>query len=1086
MKKILLVIGLVFFSVTVIVAQSNIVITGKITDENNEAVVGATISLQNGQRSTTTTVNGSYSITVANTNAVLVITSIGYKTQAIKVGANKVVDVKLVPDVATLKEVVVTGALGIQTQAKAVTYASQSVNMNSMNENRDINIVNSLAGKVAGIQVTSTGQPGSSSRVILRGESSVSGNNQPLWVVDGVPIENQMGDSFGNNLDYGNGAADLNPNDIESIEVLKGANAAALYGQRAANGAILVTTKKAKIGDKSFGVTFNQNSQVYAISEFPAYQNVYGEGTNTRLVTNNAAIFGTTGAVNMGTSNVSWGAPMLGQPFNTFSGQPHGYNPQPNNIRDLYQKSVASVTNISVNKADQSSAFRLSYTFTSGNDVIANQNLKKKHNLNFNASRKLGDKLTVESRVAYTNDDTKNRTARNLDPNSPMSAYVFMTRSADVAAFDPWKDANGRSVQRANLASAENPLWVINENQNNDKHTRLIGGVTVTGQLTKNLKVRANVAGDLDYGRSFIYREIGARLDTNGYYQNANYASQNWIYEGLMTYNKDFGKNFKFTANFGGNIQSYSYTRSTNTVEALQVQDKPTISNANAFPTSTEAPRSSQINSLLGFATLGYKDFLFLNVTGRNDWSSMLPSNARSFFYPSIGGSFLFSNFLKDNAIISFGKLRASLAIVGNSGQPYQLLNGYNSTGLFLNNPVLSYEQSLKNFNLKPERKSSKEIGVDMGFFKDKISLNVTLYQDNTTNQILTANTPYETGYTTRVLNSGEIRNRGIEVSMGGVPVRTKDFAWSVNVNFSRNINKVLSLSEGVPSRALGGQVLGVTTYAEVGQPYGVIRGSGPYMVGDKVLVSANGRVQPELNLAFGSFRPDWLGSFQTGFKYRGFDLSALTTVKWGGLIYSATYGRANGNGTTIQTLDPMFGREEWLFSRGILGENGNESSGIGLTVGGKATAYEDAERRKGGQYPNSYFVQTQNGAIVYGPDGRILPGAKNNSYVDPQLLANDMVLNNVPAITFDATSIRISELTVGYTVPPKYLARVGNSFIKSARLALIARNPFIIYNKTPRGIDPEASYSTGNQQGIDNGGSFPYRQYGFDFRVSF
>lgn len=1060
------------------------VIKGKVTDENGDGMPGVNVeTLQTPVKRATTDYNGNYSISVASKNATITFKFIGYISQGIVINGRNTIDVKMKIDNTLLQEVVVMGALGIEQSSKSVAYATQSVNLDGMTENRDLNIVNALEGQVAGLQLTTMGQPGSSSRVILRGEGDVTGNNQPLWVVDGIPIENEMGED--GDLDYGNGAASLNPDDIESIEVIKGPGGAALYGQKAANGVILVTTKRAKLGDKGFGINVSHNMQVYSITEYPEYQNVYGEGKAGRLVTSVSRLT-ENDALNMGANSMSWGAPMLGQPFNTYSGEPHGYYPQPDNVRSLYQSSYTSISNISISKADPNSAFRASYTFSNGNDILDNQNLKNKHNFNLTASRKLNSRFSIDVSLNYTNDDTKNRTERNLNTGSPMAAYVYMARSTDVAAFTPWIDENEKSVQRGTVSSSENPYWSIYENENRDQKSRLIGGATLNVELVKGLAFRGKINGDIDHTKLYLYKDMGARIDTNGYYRRSNYDRTSWNYQALFSYNKKINKEFTLRVNIGGEINKKGYFRRNSVIEALYVRKKPTIYNATVSPSDSEEILASQINSLFAQSNFSYKNFLYLNITGRSEWSSTLPVGTR-LFYPSVGTSFVFSDLMKiDKKILSSGKLRLSWAKAGNSPAPYQLVNGYTPT-LFLGNPILSYDSGKNNSELKPAQKTAKELGLDLTFFKSRMNFSGTVYQDNTTNQLLRASVAYETGFTSRMLNAGEVRNRGVEMTLGVTAIKTKNLTWSFNANWSKNVNKVLSLYEGVDERKLGGQVLGAYASAVVGMPYGVLRGRGPYMTADnKILVQSNGRIFKEDDLIIGSSRPDWLGSLQNTIRYKGFDVSALLNVKWGGLLYSATWARGTSVGNTSYTLDPIFGRDAWFFARAILGESTNESKGL-INVNGVLVPYEDADRPKGGHYPNSYYIKTNEaGENILDENGRYVAGDKNISWVDPELLANDMVLNNVPAATFSATNIRISTLTIGYTVPKATLNKLAKGHINSARLAFVARNPLVLYKKTPNGIDPNSANSTGNQQGIENGGSFPYRQLGFNLSLSF
>lgn len=1086
--RIVLPLLLLLLGCSAIYAQK-VTIKGRVIDDNLKPLTGATIVVKAAAATALSKEDGSFTLSVADpATAILVISHVGFATKEVRLEGNHEIQVTLSPSQDKLNDVIVISAMGLTRKQKSIGYSSQSVDVDKLTEARDVNITNGLAGKVAGLQVTGTGQPGSSTRVVIRGENSMTGNNQPLWVVDGVPINNDPGDAPGsfaasNNIDYGNGAADLNPDDIESIQVLKGPNAAALYGSKAANGAILITTKKGKPGDKNLGISLNQNTLFNTITEFPAYQNEYGEGGNGTMVTNANLIVPGTGAVDMGNNGTSWGMPMLGQPFNNFGGTPipGGYSPQPNNIRSLYKTSVTNTSNLSISKGDALGSFRLSYTNTYSNDVMQNQNLIRKNALSLAGSRKFGNFITMDTWILYTNQDTRNRTVRNLDPASPMAAYVYMPRSTNVGYLVPWANAAGNSLSFGSINSTENPYWSINEDGNEDTHNRLIGGIRALVQLSGPFSFRLQASGDLDFINSYQYKELGGLKTPNGSYSNYMQNNLNWDYQAIASYNGKLNDNFTLVVNAGAELANGGILTRGASVSALLVHNMPAISNSSAVPVASEARATTQTQSVFGNATLGYKDYLFLDLTGRNDWSSTLPVQNCSFFYPSATGSFIFSNFISNKSLISYGKLRASVAQVGNSALFGSLINTYASNGLFLGNPYQTYTSRLNNPLLKPEQTVSTEGGVDLTFLKDRFTFSGTVYRTVATNQIITATTTPESGFTSRILNAGKMTNKGIELSLTAKVISTNKFNWNLLANWSMNRNKVVSLVPGVNSLVLGTN-LGVTINAKTGYQYGTMTGNGPYMVGDTTLVNpSNGRTIVAPNLIVGNFHPDWIGSVGSAFRYGGFDFSVLFTVKWGGSIYSASYGRANFTGVTVNSL---YGRDAWLFSNIILGESGNEQQGIGQTVGSTITRYADSGRAKGAQYPNAYFPKTNpDGSYALDKNGKMIPGQKSNIWMNPTTYESDMTLNNVPAITFNATSIKLSELIFGYTFPQQLFGRMP---IRALRLAFVGRNLWTLLKHTPQGIDPESANSSGNAQGIEAGGSFPYATYGFDLKVTF
>jgi TonB-linked SusC/RagA family outer membrane protein len=1064
------------------------IIRGRVTDEKDAPLRGVSVGIKNKPiYQTLTNEDGVYELRTPDAaNDIIVFTSVGFAAQEMRINGRASINVRLVAASQNLEDVVVVSALGLNRAKRTLTYNSQNVDPKTLTEARDVNFLNALAGKIAGLQVTPSGQPGGSVRLTLRGNNSLTGTNQPLIVVDGVPIENNPGDA--GNLDYGNAAANINPDDIESITVLQGPNGAALYGSKASNGAILITLKKGRPGDASLGIDVNQNLQVYKITQFPEYQNVYGEGSFMRLAANNANnVNQSNGGVNMGTSNQSWGAPMLGQPYNSYLGVPvpEGYTMNPGNVSGLYQSAITNTSNISVAKSDAVSAIRLSYGFTKGNDVIDNLNDIRKHNLTLTASRSFGKVLKIDTRIAYTNWDTKNRMVKNLDPGNPLAAYVYMPRSIRLDGFLPYKDANGNAFatgQALGGGGIENPYWSIYANSNRDTRAALNGAIITTVNITPLLKFRGQVAGDLATTENYVYKELGGRIVPNGSYSNDLRRQNNWYLEGIVMYNKKLGADFSLDALAGVSRDTRNLLARSASITGLIVHEMPSIGNSTTVPTANESLTRLEQQSVFGKATIGFRDFLYLDVSARNEWSSSLPLGNNSFFYPMIGGGFLFSQFIKNKSILSSGKIRVNYAKVGGSTSAYQLINTYASQGLFLGSPILAYTTQLKNSELKPEQQVSREIGLDLSFFNSKLSLSGTYYSNNTINQIVNVQLPFETGFTNRIINAGEIQNKGFELTLGATPVQTKSFSWRTIVNFATNKNKVVSLLPNLNRIQLGGR-LGMTVNAVVGKPYGIHIGNRPYMVGDTVLVATSGRNIAEPNIVTGNPNPQWTGGFSNSFSYKGFSLQITATVKWGGVIFSESYGRAMFAGTTNKSLE---GRDDYFFSNFILGENDNERRNIGQTVGSTVTRYLDSTRLKGLAYPNAYLAKTgPGGVLLVDKDGRYMVGDKFVGWVYPQLvLGNDKVTNDVPYLTFDATSVRISEIVIGYTLPKKFL---GKSFVKGAFIAFTGRNIWQIYQKTPIGIDPEAAAGTTNGTlGIESGGSFPYAILGGTVKLSF
>lgn len=1085
MKKLIIVLLMAFTSVLSF-AQSKPV-KGTISDAKGNPLEGATISVKsNPNNKVLSNEKGGYQINILDfENGILVFSFVGYANQEVKVDRRSEINVKMVQSETQLGDVVVVSALGVTRKQRSITYASQTVDPTALTEARDVNFLNALTGKVAGLQITGTGQPGSSTRITLRGDNSFSGNNQPLMVIDGVPVENSAGTS--GNLDYGNPISNINPDDIESITVLKGPNGAALYGAKAANGAILITLKKGKTGgDGNLGIDFNQSIQAYQVTAFPEYQNIYGEGTGFRLAQNNSNTINRNNlAVNMGSFNQSWGAPMLGQPYNSFSGVPipQGYVPQSNNLRDLYQTGITSSSNLSIGKSDANSAFRLSYGFTSGNDAVPNVNLIKKHNLAISATRNLGKVLKVEARVNYTNWNTKNRMVRNLDPGNPLAAFAYMARSTRLDAFLPFRDEFGNSPITNQVNNTENPYWSLYANSNEDTRNAINGAIVATANIATGLKVRGQIVADMSTVDNYVHRELGGRLVPLGSYSNLLSRQNNMFYELLSTYNKRINNDISLDALGGFSINDVNVLTRSASISALLVQNMPSIGNANSVPVATESLRRSRQQSAFVKATIGYKEFLYLDLSGRQEWSSTLPLSNNSFFYPGIGANINFSHFITNKKILTSGKLRVNLARVGNSTDPYQLINTYNNLGLFLGSPLLAYTNQLKNADLKPEQQISREIGLELALFQNRIDLSATYYTNSTINQIVNVQTPWETGFNNRIINAGEIQNRGFELTANATVVKNKNFTWKTGLNFSANISEVVSILPNVSRIQLGGR-LGMTVNAMVGQPFGVHMGNTPTKIGDTTLVAfATGRNIVSVNQITGNPRPDWIGGLTNSFAYKGFTLQITTTVKMGGVIFSESYGRAEFQGNTVSSLQ---GRDAFFLSNFILGENDNERRNIGQTVGTNVTRYADSNRIKGAVYPNAYIPRTgPGGVLLTDAKGNPIVGDKFAGWIGPTAFASDKVLNDVPAITYDATSIRIAEIILGYTFNKKVFGK--KSIVKGAYVAITGRNIWQIYQATPLGIDPESVTGVGNNaMGIESGGSFPFATFGATVKLSF
>jgi TonB-linked SusC/RagA family outer membrane protein len=1080
MKKLLCNLMLVW-CVTLSCYAQNLTVKGKVTDDKGAPLSGVTVTIKSTSRRAATNVDGMYSITVNSANAVLVFTHIGLGAQEIPVNGKSVIDVKLTASVEGLTEVIVT-ALNIPRNKASLGYAAQSVGVNDLTEARATNITDLLDGKVAGLQLTTSGQSTGSTKIQLRGPGSISNNNQPLWVVDGVPIDNNDSNGQVGDLDYGNNAADLNPDDIESIVVLKGPNAAALYGSKAANGAILVTTKKGK-KNGGFGISYNGNYMATHIMQSPDLQFVFGEGSNGNMSGTFVGPLGQ-GVLQAGTGGGrNWGGLLLGQPYLSTSGQPITYSPQPNVLNNFFQVAGASTQNISLSDATDNSAIRFSFTRLDANDIVLNQNQVQKNNFQLNASHDFATWVRIESRIQYIQETVTNRMYRNEDPLNPFNYFNQAVLSIPLASLIPWKDANGNEFNSGGSNNNyDNPYWVIHEDSNQDTHNTILGGVTATFKLTKGLQFRAQESADLLWGNRYTFVQKGSLSNQNGSYNEFQQNNQVWNTEGLFMYNAHIS-DFSIVANLGGNLRNTNYYNTSAGTSQLAVQNVMALSNTTSILSASESFLKSQVQSAYGTASVGYKDFIYLELTDRSDWSSTLPVKNSPFNYPSASGSFVFTELWKDipKEILSFGKIRASVAQVGNDPSPYNLVNSFsNSTGATYNGvSLLSFDQQLKSANLKPEITTSTEIGAELHFLNERLSLDASVYKSESKNQFLTGNVPPESGFSTEIINAGEIQNKGLEVTLSGTPVKTRNFSWDAIYNFSMNRNLVVSLLPGLTSFRLGGTNT-ASTFAVVGKPLGELEGQDEdkSSSGLNIINPANGLpYYTTVNPILGNAQPKALMSFGSTFRYKAFSFNFLLTSRIGGSIYSGTAQKYFTSGAAAQTLQ---GRDAWLFSNGVLGESGNEQKGITTLYN---LPYPDASRVKGSLFPGYYPVLGANGQPVLDANGNMVADLTkpNTYYLLPQTYWQQTG-HLTHFFIYDATFVKLSQVIATYTFPQSFLRK---TIFKSGSLSLVGRNLWLIYQRTPRGIDPESAQNAGNAVGLEDAGSVPYASYGVDLKVS-
>ncbi len=1071
--------SVLLFLFPIIVFSQEKIITGQVTDDSGMPLTGVTILLKLTNKGAITDLDGQYVLSTGEiVKGILEFSYLGYATKEIPFNSetNKV-NATLSESQEELEEVVVT-ALGIKRDKKSLSYSTQGVNTEDMTEARSSNFLNALSGKAAGVQITNSSTPTGSTRVIIRGLTSITGNNQPLYILDGVPLDSSSGDAGvsvwneGDDIDLGSPISGINPDDIDSIQILKGANASALYGSRASNGVVIITTKKAKKGTSKINVNVNSNMSVVSNREYPNYQYSYGAGNGGRLVQNAGRIDATTGLPTVGSYNRAYGAPFLGQQVLDYNGTVGTYAPDINNVKDLYQTGVVNTNTFAISRATDKNTLRFSYGKTIGDHVIKRMEEINRDNIALRMSQDITDKLRANVSFIYTHQKVNNRMYQNGSNRNPANNYMYMLPNMSQSNLLPYKDENNEAFQYE--GDFNNPYWNIFENSNQDITNRVVTNITLNWEILKGLELKTRVNGALNDVDRQEFNNKGASYDPNGLYREVTTSRQNWNYEAILNYTKKFN-DFSLVSLIGANRFDVRTDGNRLTAISLFERDIKSLLNGDEFVPEIFINNNKRINSVYGSVSLGYQKTYFLDVTSRNDWSSTLPAANNSYFYPSVGGTILFSEFIPRNKILTFGKIRASYARVGNDTGFNQIRNSYVQGGNYNNTDWVALERIRKNLELKPELTSSTEFGIEAKFFNNRISFDGTYYKSSTNNQIINVSTTPTSGFVGKFLNAGEIQNEGMELFLSA-KLFDKKFKWSTDINWSKNESFVASLFDGVESRLIRSW-FNVGVFAEVGEPFGNIRGNSQVVDPETgtPLVLANGRAAWESNQLLGNAQPDWIGSIRNSFSYKGFSLNFLVDVKMGGDLYSGTMAKTYNHGVHAGTLE---GREEWLLSTLILGENNNERQGRGLF----GNNYADSDRPKGRIYENSALgVQDEDGnwSAERDANGEII---YTQRWLNPQVYGYDG-LQDQRRFVYDASYVKLREVTLGYNIPHRLIKKIK---IKNAKISVVGRNLWTIYRNTPQGIDPESGTTSGNGQGIEYGSFLPTRTLGVNVKLVF
>jgi TonB-linked SusC/RagA family outer membrane protein len=1068
MKKLLLVWVLVMAAFSSSLAQTRQV-TGKVTSsEDGSALPGVSVSLKGTARGTTSSSDGSYKIMVSNSDA-LVFSFVGYKPQTINVGSQSMINVTLASDASELNEVIVT-ALGLTRTKNSLPYAAQQIKGDELTRVRSGNAFSQLSGKVSGVQITQGNAIGGSTNVVIRGSKSLTGNNQALFVVDGVPIDNSVTNTSNQRTgrggyDYGNAAADINPDDIETMTVLKGAAATALYGSRASNGVIMITSKKAK---KGLGLTINTGLSVGTIDRttFPKYQNQYGAGYSDPYQKDGFFFFDANGdgkddLVVPTSEDASYGTkfdPSL-MVYHWDAFDPAGPNYQKakpwvaaaNTPEKFYETAISNNTNISLDGATDKGSFKLGFTRNEDRGTLPNSKVTK-NIMNLSGTYAISPKLTASASANVSvvaglgrygtgydglnvNQNFRQWYQTNVDIYEQRDAYFRNQKNVTWNWSDPSSAAGLKPIY------TDNYYWTRYQNNENDTRTRVFGNAMLNYKATDFLNIMGRIT--MDTYDEFQEERIAVGSTDIPEYSRYDRHFEEINYDLIANFDKNLTKDLNLKALAGLNLRKslnrsiYAITNGGLIVPGLYsiANSKGTVS----APSETYNPR--EVFGLFGGATLTYKDFLTLDGTVRQDKSSTLPVANNAYLYYAGSASWLFSHHIEDLPWLTSGKIRANYATVGNDAPWGSISNVYDQPAPFGSTILFSVPGTQNNPSLKPEQTISKEIGLEMSFLQNRLGFDLTYYQTNTLDQIMPASVTTATGYNSTYVNAGNIENNGIELSVYGSPIKTPDFAWNVNVNFTRNRNKVLSLYNESLNLQLASFQGGVTLNATVGEPYGILKGrTWKYVNGEK-LVKSNGRYDMTTTTTnvIGNVNPNWIGGINNSFRYKNVTLSFLVDVKSGGSVFSLDqyYGAATGV----------------LAESALLNDKGN---------------------------PSRSDISEGGGVIM---PGVLADGSKNTKRVDNYYGTYGYAFNPQHEFVYDASYVKLREANITYSLPRAVVAKLGG--IKGVDLSLYGRNLWIIHKNIPNS-DPEENLSAGNVQGYQSGAYPTTRSIGFNVKLLF
>lgn len=1059
-------------------------IKGKVTSKiDGAALPGVSIIVKGSQVGTSSDAAGNYSISVNEASRpVLVFSYIGHETQEVAVGNQSVIDVVLAEGVETLNETVVT-ALGLSREKRSLGYSVAEVNGKDISRVAQENVLNSLAGRVPGVSISSTGGTGSSVSMIIRGATSLSSDNQPLFVVDGVPIANTLNNisqiGSDNRVDYGNAISSINPDDIENVSILKGPNAAALYGSRAGRGVVLITTKN---GSKSKKMTVSINSNTVfdkpykylnmhhkfatGILPFTPDNNPYPGGV---LMIDEGSAGGVGPELDKGYKAIQWNSPKdaNGNPI------PTDLVSHPDNVKNFVRTGITTTNGVAISNSNDLVTYRLSYSNMTNRGIIPNSDLFR-NSLNINSSVKLSKKLTISTNVDISRNNSNNRPATNRGANPLQWAYA-VSPHIDIRDLRNYWVPGQEGLQQLSQAPGDynNPWFLAYEVNNSFVRDRVFGNVKADWQITPHLSLMGRYA--LDTYREQRETKIGNSYtnDSRGGYGVINLTRFERNADFLLSYKRDVD-NFSFSVSGGGNTR-YQKNMDVNTATkngtGLVIPGLYTLSNiapANLGFSSYLSERA--VFSVYGLANVGFKDMIYLDLTARNDWSSTLPKANRSYFYPSASLSVLLNEMFQMPNQVSLFKARGSWAQVGNDTQPYNLLATLGNSGAWDGVTRLSKSGSILLPDLKPEIATSYEYGLDLNLYHNRVRLTATYYQVENRNQIIPTKLPGSSGFTSKNINAGLLVSKGLELTLGGTPIDKNGWRWDINANWSRNRTTIKSLSDGLEFYTLWTDAKG-GAWTYVGDKIGDIYDNELVTVKDKSspyygypILDENGSWQSiaasKTRNKIGNFNPDFLMGLQTSLAYKGFTLNMSFDWRQGGDFVSQTYRYGESDLKSQRFLDNLINPNgmtgdqlrNYLVDNNKVVVNGNHFN----IVGGPTKEYGGFPFEYGG---NTYDYAVFNPGVIaqYNEGGEITGYTENLGGKDTKYIpyGDNYPWDFTRAATFDASFIKLREVSLGYDLPANFVKRLG---LQNANVAVYSRN-IILWTKAKIGIDPEQAF---------------------------